>query len=102
MSETFPPTGSESPKPKLELQPYSESEIWVALERESIFNSREEISAYLNNVAEKMSDEFKSEIIDRKIFIASVGKQIRISTGGFRDFKPEELEKIKQAVSSLS
>jgi len=49
-----------------------------------------------------MSDEFKSEIIDRKIFIASVGKQIRISTGGFRDFKPEELEKIKQAVSSLS
>jgi hypothetical protein len=89
-------------KPKLEIQPYSESEIWVALESEGVFETIEEIHSYLRNIAEKISTSFKEAVLARKIFITQAGKQVRISTGSFRDFKPDELEKLKDVVTNLN
>lgn len=92
----------EVPKPKLELQPYSAEEIWVALESETMFHGREEIYAYLKDIEAKLSLPFKKEIDERRIFITQTGKQIRIKAGGIRTLKTEELEKIKELVNDLN
>ncbi len=37
-----------------------------------------------------------------RMFITQAGKQIRISTGGMRDFKPDELEQIRTVVANIN
>ena len=102
MDEGLPTSNAEKLKPKLELQPYSEAEVWVTLEFERMFDSSEDVYAFLRQIAERISLSFTDQIKQRRMFVVPAGKQIRISTGGTRDFKPEEIEQIRVAVQTIN